>query len=199
MGQRLGVADDADDRFVRLFEDIEAQESGRDLHERLGEYSDLVAGEAADHGLADRVAGAVGHRVAVSCAGVRFSGRLETAAPTWMVLAADAGGDVLVSAAHIDDLRMESCAHAQPRESLSFASPLRRWREERVPCAVAVAGATGGVRTIVGRLTLVAADYVEIDEAAGRSSARSPVGAPGGGLLVPIGRIAFVRPRRDAL
>lgn len=199
MGRRLGVADDADDRFSRLFEDLEAQESGRDLHERLGEFSDLVAGEAADHALADRLAGAVGHHIAVASAGVRFTGRLETAAPTWLGIALDAGGEVLVSAAHIDDLRVESCSHAQPRETLSFASPLRRWREERVPCAVTAVSAAGGVLTIVGRLALVAADYVEIIEAVGRDSARSPKGAPGGGLLVPIARIAFVRPEKRML
>lgn len=195
----MSVADDADGRFFRLFEDLEAQESGRDLHERRGEFSDLVAGEAADHALADRLGGAVGHRIAVASAGVRFAGRLETAAETWVAVALDVGGHVLISAAHIDDLRVESCAHAQPQETLSFASPLRRWREERTPCAITAVSAAGGVRTIVGRLGLVAADYVEIIEAEGRDSARSPVGAPGGGLLVPITKIAFVRSEKRVL
>lgn len=199
MGRRVGVADDADDRFLRLFEDLEAEASGRDLHERLGEFSDLVAGEAADHALADRLAGAVGHRITVASAGVRFSGRLRTAAGTWVDVALDGGGEVLVSTAHIDDLRVESCSHAQPQETLSIASPLRRWREGQVPCAVAAVGSAGGVRTVVGRLGLVAVDYVEIIESSGRESARSPVGAPGGGLLVPIAKIAFVRPEKRML
>ncbi|MGO1397421.1 MAG: hypothetical protein ACTHVY_03195 [Brevibacterium yomogidense] len=199
MGRRVGVADDADDRFLRLFEDLEAQASGRDLHERLGEFSDLVAGEAADHALADRLAGAVGHRIVVSTAGVRFAGRLETAAQTWVLVALDGGGEVLVSAAHIDDVRVESCSHAQPQEKLSIASPLRRWRAEQIPCAVATTSAAGGVRTVVGRLDLVAEDYVEITESSGRDSARSPVGAPGGGLLVPIPAIAYVRPEKRML
>lgn len=195
----MGVADDADDRFLRLFEDLEAQASGRDQHERLGEFSDLVAGEAADHALADRLAGAVGHRITVTSAGVRFTGRLATAARTWVALALEGGGEVLVSTAHIDDLRLESCAHAQPQETLSIASPLRRWREERVTCAVNAVSTAGGVRTVVGRLGVVAVDYVEIIETAGGDSARSPVGAPGGGLLVPIAKIAFVRPEKRML
>ena len=195
----MGVADDADDRFLRLFEDLEAQASGRDLHERLGEFSDLVAGEAADHALADRLAGAVGHRITVASAGVRFTGRLATAARTWVALALEGGGEVLVSAAHIDDLRVESCSHAQPQETLSLASPLRRWREERVPCAVAAVSAAGGARTVVGRLGVVAVDYVEIIETEGRDSARNRVGAPGRGLLVPIAKIAFVRPEKRML
>ncbi len=199
MGRRVGVADDADDRFLRLFEDLEAQESGRDLHERRGEFSDLVAGEAADHALVDRLAGAVGRRIAVSSAGVLFAGRLQTAARTWISVALDGGGDVLVSAAHIDDLRVESSSHARPGQGLSIASPLRRWREERVVCAVAAVSAAGSVRTFVGRLGLVAADYVEIIEASGHGSARSSWDAPGAGRLVPIGRIAFVRPETRML
>ena len=116
-----------------------------------------------------------------------------------LLVALDGGGEVLVSAAHIDDVRVESCSHAQPQETLSIASPLRRWRAEQIPCAVATTSAAGGVRTVVGRLDLVAEDYVEITESSGRDSARSPVGAPGGGLLVPIPAIAYVRPEKRML
>lgn len=189
----------ADDRFLRLFEDLEAQERGREQHERLGEYSDLVAGEAADHSLTDRIAGSVGARVGVTVAGVRFAGRLQRVSLTWISVAADGGGEVLIALAHVDELRVGSRAHAAPAESLSFASPLRAWREERMPCAVAVLGAAGGVRTLVGTLSLVASDYLEVEEASHRDITRERGGTPAGGLLVPLSRVAFVRPEGRVL
>ena len=117
----------ADRRFELLFEDLEAQEAGRALHERLGEYSDLVAGEAADHGLADRLAAARGERTALTVAGTRFEGRVSRAATGWILLATGAGGDVLVSLPHVEEVVVRTRGHAETAEGLSLASPLRVW------------------------------------------------------------------------
>lgn len=200
MGKRddAGRAD-ADDRFTRLFEDLEAQEAGRAQHERFGEFSDLVAGEAADHSLVNRLSGAMGLRIGVTVAGVRFAGRLQRAALAWITVATDGGGDVLISSAHVEELSIETRSHAAPMETLSFASPLRVWRDERIPCALAVAGGAGGVRMLVGTLALVAADYIEVAGASGRRIPGDGGGAPGGRLLVPLSRIAFVRPEGRVL
>ncbi|GAA4516052.1 hypothetical protein [Brevibacterium yomogidense] len=200
MERRDGVAHgSADDRFLRLFEDLEAQEAGRAQHERLGEFSDLVAGEAADHSLTERLAGSIGARAGVTVAGVRFAGRLQRVSLAWISVAVDGGGGVLIALAHVDELRVGSRAHAAPPESLSFASPLREWREARVPCAVAALGAAGGVRTLVGTLSLVAADYIEVEESSRREVARERGDAPAGRLLVPLSRVAFVRPEGRVL
>lgn len=188
----------AGDRFSRLFEDLEAQESGRAQHERFGEFSDLVAGEAADHSLTDRLAGAEGSRVGVTVAGAHFSGRLQRAAPAWISVSTEGGGDALISVAHVEELSVGTRAHAAPTETLSFASPLRAWREEGVPCAFAVVG-VGGTRMIVGSLALVASDYIEVVEESRRQVAGRGGGAARGGLLVPLSRVAYVRPRGRVL
>lgn len=187
-----------DGRFLRLFEDLEAEAAGRALHERSGEFSDLVAGEAADHSLIERLAGSRGATIGLTAAGVRFAGRLQRVSSTWVVMVTDGGGEVLISLAYIDELMIGSRAHATPEESLSFASPLREWREEGQSCAIAVVGRGGEVRMLMGSLALVAADYVEVVEASEGTSARS-AGAPGGRLLIPLARIAFVRPEGRVL
>lgn len=68
-----------------------------------------------------------------------------------------------------------------------------------MPCAVAVLGAAGGVRTLVGTLSLVASDYLEVEEASHRDITRERGGAPAGRLLVPLSRVAFVRPEGRVL
>lgn len=183
----------ADRRFALLFEDLEAQEAGRALHERLGEYSDLVAGEAADHGLADRLAAARGERIAVTVAGVRFEGRVSRAAAGWLLLATGAGGDVLVSLPHVEEAVVRTRGHAETAEGLSLASPLRLWCDERAECAIAVAATGGEARMLVGRIRAVARDYIEV-ESAGTRPARSAQGGSGSGVLIPQSRIAHVRP-----
>ena len=180
----------ADARFVRLFEDLEAQEEGRALHERLGEFSDLVAGEAADHGLADVFAASRGERAAVTVAGVRVEGRVVRAAEGWIVLATGSGGDVIVSLEHVEEAVVSTRGHAGSGEGLSLASPLRALCEERVVCAIAVVGAGGGVRMRVGRIARVARDCIEVVDAEGAGGARD---ARGGRRLIPLSRIAHVR------
>jgi len=180
----------AEARFARLFEDLEAQEEGRALHERLGGFSDLVAGEAADHCLADVLAAARGEQAAVTMAGVRLEGRVVRAAEGWIVLATGSGGDAIVSLEHVDEVVVRTRAHTGATESLSLASPLRAWCEERVVCAIAVVEAGGGVRMRVGRIAQVARDCIEVIDAAGADGVRE---ARGGRRLIPLARIAHVR------
>lgn len=193
------VEADADRRFARLFEDLEAEAAGRELHERLGEYSDLVAGEAADHALVDRFAAAVGDRIAVVAAGARHAGVLRQAAPTWLRLGPATGGEVLVALAHLDEAVLPGRGHAEAGEALSFASPLREWSEARVVCSITAVSPAGGVRVAVGRLARVARDYCEVSESdRGASAVECPRGA-GGRLLIPLARIATVRTMDAAL
>ena len=49
-----------DERFDRLFADIDAAHAGEQMHERAGEFGDLVAGEIAEATLESRAAAAIG-------------------------------------------------------------------------------------------------------------------------------------------
>ncbi|WP_029089653.1 hypothetical protein [Brevibacterium album] len=178
---------DPEGRFALLFEDLEAVEAGRDLHERAGEFSDLVAGELADHGLAERVAGAQGMRIAVTAAGAVIRGVLELAAETWLRIAEEASGaSVLVALGHVDEVRLGTRRHARPPQTLSFASPLRRLSAERTQAVLGAVSGSGEVRALEGGVRAVGDDYVELAGQGGAGRERVSV-------LVPLRRIAWVR------
>ncbi|GAA2086622.1 hypothetical protein [Brevibacterium salitolerans] len=178
----LGAQEEA--RFSRLFEDLEAVEAGRELHARAGEYGDLVVGEVADHGLAQRLAGAVSAPVRLTAAGAAVSGVLERAGEAWVRIGHPGEGwATLVALEHVEELRLGVRRHAQPAETLSFASQLRGLSEARAGVAL---GLTSGA-AVRGRLGPVGRDYAEFHGEAETSGAR-PVP-----VLLPLRRIAWVR------
>ena len=165
-----------EDRFDRLFADLDAAHAGAEQHERMGEYGDLVAGELAQTTLEDRLAGALGTAVEILAADERITGELAEIGTGWCRIAG--ADEVLVNLDHVHGIRLRDRSAAGSREAsvLSLTSPLRRWAAERRMCRVRAAG-----RILDGLLAGVARDHLEM-----RSGAS-------GGELVPFGAVSSVR------
>lgn len=171
-----------DDRISRLLADLEAEARGREEHEKLGEFGDLVIGETAESTLAERISGAHGAVAVVFAAGAALRGRVTAAAEEWCAI--DGGeGEVIVRLAAIDEIRLPGRRRAAPQSRLSFASPLRAALADGRSCTATTVTDAGDVdvRSLDG--ARVAADHVEIP-------------AEGTSVLIPTARIAFVRVRR---
>ncbi|NUL60487.1 hypothetical protein F7P83_08870 [Brevibacterium luteolum] len=151
------------DRVEALFADLAAEEQGRIAHERMGELGDLVAGEFADHGLAHRLAGAVGAPVDVHVARTWFDGIIDAVGQQWVLLRGRVPGTprALVNLSRVDHVRMRRVVHGADAviSQLSIRSPLRRFGEGRRECRV-FCGADGLV--LEGMIDAVGADYLQI-------------------------------------
>lgn len=168
----------SEDRFDRLFADLDAAYAGEQFHERVGEYGDRVAEEFAETTVESRLAGALGGQVEMWVAGERIAGEVTEAGAGWCIIADT--GPIVVNLAQLQSIRLGSRTHAQGSAAsvLSIASPLRRWAGERRACRVTFAG---GERRIDGDLDAVARDYLQLR-------------APGGRFdLIPQRAIATVR------
>lgn len=173
-----------DDRFDRLLGDVEAADAGARLHERHGEFGDLVAEAFADSALQSRLAGALGSHIELDAAGERIVGRLDRVGEGWCAL--EDVGPVVVSLSALDRVRLRTPAHRAPgrMSALSIASALRDLAQRRSPCRIhgmRTSGAAGTGITVEGVLDAVARDYVQVRRGGGAFD------------LIPIGAIALVR------
>ncbi|MFB9777836.1 hypothetical protein [Brevibacterium otitidis] len=151
------------ERIEALFADLEAQELGRVDHERMGELGDLVAGEFADHGLAHRLAGAIGTPIDVHAGGAWFDGLVDAVGQQWVLLRGHVPGAprALLNLAGVDHLRLRRVAHGSDAviSQLSIRSPLRRFADGVLECRV-YCGHHGHV--LDGRIDAVGADYLQL-------------------------------------
>lgn len=146
-------------RWQRLFEDLEAQLDLEAAAELRAEVADRTRAEQADVWLADRLRAA--GEVAVHLSdGAVVAGRVEDAAPEWVVLA-EARGQALVPLAAVSSVsglprRVAPPAGAVLRRT-SLRTALRALARDRAPVRVAVAGAE-----LAGTVDRVAGDHVDL-------------------------------------
>ncbi len=149
------------DRFDELFADLAAQEAGREVHDRAGDYSDLVSEAYADRSLTARLAGAVGTCIDVRTAVGTVRGAVKTVGRTWCLLTDPATGlRILVGTSHITRVRLTGRAHAPAAgaSALSMGAPLRRWVAERVGARIELADGNAAE----GEFDAIGSDYVQL-------------------------------------
>lgn len=168
-----------DERFDRLFADIDAAHAGEQMHERAGEFGDLVAGEIAEATLESRAAAAIGTPVELWAGAERIAGEMREVGSGWCLVAG--ADEVVVNLAALQSLRLgpRVRAAAGAVSVLSIGSPLRRWSAERRECRVTV-----GRRTVDGLLDAVAGDHLQLRRAGG------------GWELIPLAAVSAVRTLR---
>lgn len=189
-----------DDRFSRLFADLDAAARAESAHERAGEYGDRVHEELAEVTLPRRIAGALGERVRFRLVTDEVEGTVRAVGENWCLVDAaagrgDAGGGVgpgapgvegevlaLVVLDAVESLILPSVRHA-PASAVSrrsLGSVLRELATSRHLVRV-VYGLSGSA--VEGVLTHVSRDHVQIGRGvAGRA-----------GLVVPIRALVTVR------
>lgn len=189
-----------DDRFSRLFADLDAAARAESAHERAGEFGDRVHEELAEVTLPRRIAGALGERVRFRLVSDEVEGAVRAVGENWCLVDAAAGrGDagrgvgpeapgvegevlVLVVLDAVESLVLSSVRHA-PASAVSrrsLGSVLREWATSRHVVRV-VYGLSGSA--VEGVLAHVSRDHVQI----GRGVAGSA------GLVVPLRALVTVR------
>ncbi|SDC04973.1 hypothetical protein SAMN05660690_0343 [Geodermatophilus telluris] len=176
-------------RWQQLFADLQAE------FEAAEEWAQLPSRSRAETGtvrLADRLGGAVGHRVSLRCRGAgEVAGRLTERGPDWLLLEDDAGREVLVALPAVLAVSGLVRTTAAPEDGSRVTVDLRRVLRGLVRdrSAVAVVLDDGGVLT--GTLDRVGADFVELAEHAPDDFRRA--GAVRGVRAVALGAVVAVR------
>ncbi|MDN5559317.1 MAG: hypothetical protein L0G23_07780 [Ruaniaceae bacterium] len=159
-----------DDRWERLFADLESRVAGD------GDLPDLVEAERVAVTLQDRLRAAIGHAVSAHAGGFQIAGTLLDVGQDWILIGRP-DSDVLVPLAAIT--RMGPLGARQPKAGieLPLTSVLRALGRSG---AVAVCRAGG--EDFSGRIVAVGADHLELRSEAGDSiiliDALSTVRAP---------------------
>lgn len=179
-------------RWTHLFADLESQAAGLVDAERDGELAERTRIETGRLTLVDRLRGAVGHSVALRCAGAGpCSGRLDRVGADWLLVAELSGAEVLVplgSLLGVGGLGRHSAAPVgSPRIQLGLRAVLRGIARDRAPVRLVLGDGT----PVDGTIDRVGADYLEIAE--------HPVGEPRrpgrvrGVRTVPLAAVGVVR------
>ncbi|MEJ5866139.1 hypothetical protein WDV85_00120 [Pseudokineococcus sp. 5B2Z-1] len=148
-------------RWQRLFEDLEAQLEQEAAAELRAEVADRTRAEQADVWLADRLRAAGALEVALHLRdGAVVAGRVDDAAPEWVVLA-EARGQALVPLASVASVAGLPRRVAPPAGEVlrrtSLRTALRALARDRAAVRVAVAGAE-----LAGTIDRVAGDHVDL-------------------------------------
>lgn len=177
-------------RWAQLFADLEAQASGLVDAELAAEVAERTRIEAGRLTVGGRLGGAVGHPVALRCAGVGpVAGRLEQVGADWVLLGQD-GADLLVplgSVLAVGGLGRHSTAPATRGLVLGIRSVLRGIARDRSPVRAVLVDGT----PVVGTVDRVGADLVEIAEHGPGEPRRAA--AVGSVRLVPLAALAVLR------
>jgi hypothetical protein len=180
-------------RWQQLFADLQAE---FEAAEAAGGWAELPSRARAETGavrLAERLGGAVGHRLSLRCRGAgEVAGRLTERGPDWLLLEDDAGREVLVALPAVlavaGLVRTTAAPEGSPvRRALDLRRALRGLARDR--STVAVVLDDGGVLT--GTLDRVGADFVELAEHAADDFRRA--GAVRVVRAVVLGAVAVVR------
>ena len=182
-------------RWDDLFGDLEAQLDAAEAASADAEVADRTRRESALLTLAERLGGSLGGRVGVHLPGAgRVDGRVLEVSDEWLLLADDAGAQLLVVTSAVQsliDLAPTSDPASAPggqRVRLGLGVVLRAVARDRSPVVVHLTG--GG--TVEGTLERVGADFVELTEhPAGEVRPRRA----GAVRTVPFAALALVRSR----
>jgi hypothetical protein len=182
-------------RWDDLFGDLEAQLDAAEAASVDAEVADRTRRESALLTMAERLGGSLGGRVGVHLAGAgRVDGRLVEVSAGWLLLAEDAGVQVLATMWAVQSVvglvpasaPTSSPAGQRVRPGLGVA--LRAIARDRSPVVVHL---TDGA-TVEGTLERVGADFVEVTEhPAGELRPRRA----GAVRTVPFAALALVRSR----
>ncbi len=181
-------------RWTYLFADLEAQAAGLADVELDGEVAERARIETGRLTFVARLRGAVGHPVALRCAGAGpCSGRLDQVGVDWLLVSETSGAEVLVplrSLLGVGGLgRHSSVPAAAPRVEMGFRVVLRGIARDRAPVRLVLGDGT----PVDGTIDRVGADYLEIAE--------HPVGEPRrpgrvrGVRTVPLPAVGILRRR----
>jgi len=89
-------------RWDGLFADLEAQAAAMSAAERDAEIEDRTRSEVGRLGLVDRLGGAVGSQVRLSCRGdLKLTGQLARLHPEWLLIAEGDGREAVVALAAV--------------------------------------------------------------------------------------------------
>ncbi len=159
-------------RWEELFADLERQVEAELADELDAEVADLAVAEDSQVELADRVRARLGTSVVLGArGGERVAGELLDAGSTWFLLGQ--GRRRVVVPLHAVEW-VEALAHAAPEQGraarrLDLGHVLRALAELEGDVAVTTLG-----RVVVGELTKVGRDHVDVVERPGRSRVTIP-------------------------
>lgn len=176
-------------RWDELFADIDAQWEAAEAAELTAEIADRARREAAQLGLADRVAAAVGTTVAVRLVtGEAVTGTATSTGPDWMLLAEN-GRSTLVplrSVLWVAGLGRHSVDPSQTSRvaaKLDLRYALRRLVRDRGDVLV---GLTDSSR-LTGTLVRIGSDFLDLAELDTRDASRTAA------WTIPLASIVFLR------
>jgi hypothetical protein len=152
-------------RWTYLFADLESQAAGLAGAERQGEVAERTRIETGRLTLIGRLRGAVGHPLALRCAGVGpCNGTLDRVGKDWVLVVESTGTETLVplpSLLGVGGLGRHCAPPAGERSvELGLRSVLRGVARDRAPIRVVLGDGT----PVDGTLDRVGADYVEVAE-----------------------------------
>jgi hypothetical protein len=154
-------------RWDGFFDDLEAQAAAISAAERDAEIEDRTRSEVGRLGLVDRLGGAIGSQVRLSCLGdLTLTGHLARLHPEWLLIVEDGGREAMVALSAVLAVGSLGLLSAAPGtmsvvdSRLSFALALRGIARDR--SAVKLHLADGSV--LDGTLDRVGADFVELAE-----------------------------------
>jgi hypothetical protein len=155
------------ERWAALFADLEAELDAAEAAELDAEVRDRARREVARLHLADRLAPAVGHPVAVAVLGAgAVRGTLADATPEWLLLAVEPAGECLVPARAVLGITGLGAASREPgtgggvRARLTLGHALRGLARDRTQVAVTLVDGS----TVHGTLDRVGGDFAELAE-----------------------------------
>jgi hypothetical protein len=183
-------------RWDDLFGDLEAQLDAAAAAAVDAEVADRSRRESALLTMAERLGGSLGGRVGLHVVGAgRIDGRLVEVSAEWLLLAGDAGAQVLVTMSAVQSVtdltptsEPTSATAAGQRVRLGLGVALRAIARDRSPVVVHLTG--GG--TVEGTLERVGADFVELTE---HPAAEVRPRRAGAVRTVPFAAVALVRSR----
>lgn len=144
------------DRWDRLFADIEIEHEAHVKHMRAGLGSDTLAETFAELTYEERLAGCMGQPVTMWIADTAVTGHVRRVGRGWAVLTEGRGDITLVFLAHVSRIRTASRIHARSERG-GPGMILRAWVRERVRVRLDV-----GAGFVEGDIHAVAADYVHV-------------------------------------
>lgn len=181
-------------RWQQLFADLQAQFEQEESAEERAEAGSRARAEIGALALVDRLRGSIGGQLSLTvCGAGQLAGDLEEVGADWLLLADDAGRDVLVATAAVravTGLGRRTGTPGTPslvRGRLDLRHALRGLARDRATVQVVLDD--GAV--LVGTVDRVGADYLELAEHAADTPRRAEVVS--GVRAVVISAVAVVR------
>lgn len=154
-------------RWDGFFADLEAQAAAMSAAERDAEIGDRTRSEVGRLGLVDRLGGATGSQVRLSClGGLSLAGQLARLHPEWLLIVEGGGREAIVAlravlaVGNLGPLSAGPATMSVVDSRLSLALALRGIARDRSAVQLHLADGT----VLDGTLDRVGADFVELAE-----------------------------------